>query len=310
MATRTFQQGPQSESSSRPVALLAQRLKHRLLPIPLWHAVALPHDDSQPHAHALTSLILFREDDTVAKMYAPGLIPRMLYWLAFQSSFPYMGNTAALDAAVFRRNVAGMLTEYWRGQNLVARALGIEEIGGRQALISERVKGTAPIHIAEARTFLFDMADHFDEAGLPSWQIDPRQPRSIGNLIERSDGSFIIIDLESGLVSPLASPRAWARAIRRGSVPLFDEVYFDLTRHYVDREATTMRKKLGEAWLAQLQDTLDAAEEAEQAWHRSEPRIWRRLLRGFWNTIGVGVPASPVGNLSPVQRSTGHNPVF
>ena len=95
------------------------------------------------------------------------------------------------------------------------------------------------------------------------------------------------------MVSQLAYPRAWLRAIRRGSVPLFDEVYVDLTRDYIEREAPRIRATLGDAWLARLRATLDDAEAAEQAWHATEPRVWRRLLRGFWRGIGREVPASP-----------------
>jgi undecaprenyl-diphosphatase len=43
--------------------------------LPLVRAAALPHDEGRPHAHALTSLVLF-EETTVAKVYAPGLIRR------------------------------------------------------------------------------------------------------------------------------------------------------------------------------------------------------------------------------------------
>lgn len=284
---------PQTEKHSRLVVPSIQWLEHRLLPMPIWHARPIPHDESRPHAHALTSLILFRDDGTVAKIYDPGLVPRVLYRFAFQAQFPYMRNRAALNAAVHRRNLAGMLTEYWYGTRHVARAIGIEEIDGRLAIVGELIEGTAPRDGAAARAFLHDAANRFDEVGLPSWQIDPRQPRAIGNIIERADGAFVIIDLESGLVSPLASPRAWARAIRRGSVPLFDEVYFDLARDFIEREAPRMRAALGDAWLTCLRATLDAAEAAEQAWHASEPRVWRRLLRAFWRGIGRDVPASP-----------------
>jgi hypothetical protein len=270
--------------------------------IPLWHAVPIAHDEAKAHAHALTSLILFN-GSTVAKIYAPGLIPRLLYRLAFQAPFPYMGNRAALDAAVFRRNLAGMLTEYWYGDNCVARALGVEEIGERPALIGEYIHGTEPHDPTRARCFLFDLATRFDGAGLPTWQIDPRQPRSLGNLIERPDGTYAIIDLESGLVSPLASPRAWRRALRRGSVPIFDEVYFDLTRTYIDREAPTMRAARGDGWLTKLYETLDAAEAAEQAWHQSEPRIWRRLVRWFWCVLGIGVPPVAAPALTLMQAA-------
>lgn len=282
-----------TESHSRMVRPFLQRIEQRVLPASLWHARPIPHDETARHVHALTSLILFRDDGTVAKIYDPGLIPTLLYRLAFQAPFPYRANRAALDAAVHRRNLAGMLTEYWYGDNRVARAIGIEEIDGRLAIVGELVDGTEPRHCDRARAFLFDLASRFDQVGLPSWQIDPRQPRAIGNLIERPDGTFMIIDLESGLVSPLASPRAWWRAIRRGSVPLFDEVYFDLTRQYVEREADSMRASMGDAWLARLHELIDAAETAEQAWHCGEPRIWRRSLRAFWSAIGRDVPPSP-----------------
>ncbi len=277
---------------SRLVVPWLQGLEQRWLPGPIWHARPIAHDEASPHAHALTSLILFRDDGTVAKIYDPGLIPRLLYRLAFQAPFPYAANPAALEAAVHRRNLAGMLTEYWYGERRVARAIGIEEIAGRRAIVSEFISGTAPRDVAAARAFLRDAAYRFDDVGLPSWQIDPRQPRAIGNIIERPDGGFTIIDLESGLVSPLASPRAWMRAIRRGSVPLFDEVYFDLTRQYVDREADRMRAAIGDAWLERLRGLLDAAETAEQIWHCGEPRIWRSLLRAFWSSIGLDMPPS------------------
>lgn len=269
--------------------------------MPIWHAQPLPHDESRRHVHALTSLIEF-DDDTVTKTYAPGLIPRLLYWLAFQAPFPYMRNGDALEAALHRRNLAGMLTEYWYGHNRVTPAIRVAERNGRQGIVSALVDGTEPVHLDAARRFLYDVADHFDEAGLPSWQIDPRQPRSLGNLIERPDGDFTIIDLESGIVSPLASPRSWLRAIRRGSVPLFDEVYFDLTRRYVSREEPKMRVLLGDAWVARLHEKLDAAETAEQRWHCGEPRIWRRLLRTLWTAIGRDVPPSPCAVIDSHRR--------
>jgi hypothetical protein len=189
-----------------------------------------------------------------------------------------------------------MLTEYWYGDNRVARALSIDEVQGRLALASEFIEGTEPNDHQRARSFLLDLANRFDMAGLPTWQIDPRQPRSFGNLIERPDGTYMIIDLESGLVSLIASPQAWRRAFRRGSVPLFDEVYFDVTRAYIDSEASRMRTIQGQEWLERLYRLLEAAETEEQRWHASEPRIWRRLVRWFWNVSGRGIPASAVNS--------------
>ncbi|MFN0095797.1 MAG: phosphatase PAP2 family protein [Dehalococcoidia bacterium] len=256
--------------------------------LPLVRAARIPHDEAMRHAHALTSTVVFTED-TVAKAYAPGFVPTALYWLAFQAPFGYAYNEAALRAAVHRRNLAGLLTTFWFGESRVARALEIGEVHGRQALVSERVRGSEPIDHAAARRFLDEMARRFDGAGLPTWQIDPRQPRSLGNVLQLDhDSRMVIIDLESGLVSPLASPRAWLRGFRRGLVPMYDDVFFDITRDHIEANAADIRAKLGDAWLASLRHELDLAEQTAVAWHMSEPRVWSRAVRWMW--AGFGIP--------------------
>jgi membrane-associated phospholipid phosphatase len=270
------------------VALIAiyRRLDAAVDGLPLIRAAALPHDETTPHAHALTSLVLF-DGERVAKVYAPGLLPRALYWLAFQAPFPYIRNRAALDAAMHRRNLAAQLTEYWYGSSRVARIIEVERTSGQYAVISERIDGTAPASPYVAKSFLAGLRARFEEAGLPTWQIDPRQPRAIDNVIETADGSFQIVDLESGLVSPVASFATWWRAVRRGKVPFFDDVFFDVTRAYVAREEAAMRAARGEDWLNELDATLAAAEAAATEWHRSEPRVWNRLLTGIVTGFGV-----------------------
>ena len=269
-----------------PLVAVYRRLDAVAGQLPFIHAAPVPHDETQPHAHALTSLVLFN-GATVSKVYAPGFVPRALYWLAFQAPFPYIGNLPALRAALHRRNLAGMLTEHWYGANRVARVTRIDRVAGGYALTSEFVDGQAPTDKAAAKAFLRDLRQRFEEAGLPTWQIDPRQPRAVDNLIETPAGLYRIVDLESGLVSPLASLRTWRRALRRGLVPLFDDVFFDVTRAYIAREAPAMRAARGEAWFAALTAELDAAAAAAAAWHRSEPRLWRRLARGLGSGFGV-----------------------
>ena len=263
--------------------ILYRRAAPHVAGAPLISARAMPHNEAAPHAHALTSLILFRGDEAW-KVYSPGLVPQAIYWLSFQAPFPYANNEAALQAAIHRRNLAGRLTEYWYGERRVAKALRVDEFDGRPALVSRFVAGREPSH-ETARPFLQDLAGRFDAAGLPTWQIDPRQPRSFGNLIETPDGTLMVIDLESGLVSPLASPRAWLRAIRRRIVPIFDDMYFDITRSYVEREAAAMRETLGWEWYERLVAELDLAEQDAIAWHASEPRVWARMLT--WTAIAL-----------------------
>lgn len=245
--------------------------------LPFIHAGEIEHDEDRRHAHALTSVVFFNED-SVSKVYNPGFLPRALYWVSFQAPFPYVANRKALDAAMQRRNLAAMLTEYWYGESRVARVTGIDVVEGNLAITSELVHGHEPSDRADAKRFLRDLRARFEQAGLPTWQIDPRQPRAVDNVLETNDGRYMIVDLESGLVSPLASVKSWLRAIRRGHAPIFDTVYFDITREYVSREAESIRVAKGDHWLAELNATLDDAEESANAWYASEPRMWSKLI--------------------------------
>ncbi|HET9660697.1 MAG TPA: hypothetical protein VFP05_10240, partial [Thermomicrobiales bacterium] len=254
--------------------------------LPLIHAQWLDHNETAPHAHALTSLVLF-QGTSVAKVYAPGLLPRALYWAAFQAPFPYIANVHALWAAAYRRNLAGMLTDYWYGQRMTAGVLGVDRIDGRMAIVSEFVDRRETTDRAAAKAFLIDLRGRFEDAGFPTWQIDPRQPRAIDNVLQVADGSFRIVDLESGLVSPLASRKTWSRAIRRQMVPFFDDIFFDVLRGYLDREEAAMTAAKGEAWVAELRALVDDAETEVVKWHASEPRIWNRLFAFAAGGFGI-----------------------
>ncbi|HLT21522.1 MAG TPA: phosphatase PAP2 family protein [Thermomicrobiales bacterium] len=265
------------------VAIIAayQRIETAVGHLPFIKAAYIPHDEERTHAHALTSTVFFN-DDSVSKVYAPGFVPRAIYWLAFQAEFPYIRNRAALEAARERRNLAAMLTEYWFGESAVARITGIDVIHGNLALTSERVDGGEPRDRGAAKAWLKDLRERFEEAGLPTWQIDPRQPRAVDNVLETADGRYMVVDLESGLVSPLASLKTWWRAFRRGMVPIYDDVYFDVTRAYVSEHAREMRAAMGPEWFQELERTLERAHQTADAWHSSEPRLWSRLLKAAW----------------------------
>lgn len=254
--------------------------------MPLFGARQEPHNWGQPHAHALTSLVSF-ETNTVIKSYSPGFVPAALYWIAFQAPFPYVRNRSALRAAMHRRNMAAMLAEYWRDAPSIARIQSITVTGRHPAIVSERIYGEAPKDRAAAKQTLTNLKRHFEEAGLPTWQIDPIQPRAIDNLLQTPDGKYHVVDLESGLLTPFASLRYWRRAIRRGAVPFFDDVFYDVTRAYVAREALGMRAALGNTWYERLLRTLDEAERETRAWHRSEPRIWNRLATAAVTGFGI-----------------------
>jgi hypothetical protein len=188
---------------------------------------------------------------------------RALNWLARQASSPAIPSRVPSSAAMHRRKLASLLTEYWYGES---RITGVE-----------RVFGQAPTDRYVARAFLTGLAARFEEAGLPTWPIDPRHPRAIDNLRETGNGVYKVVDLESGLVSPLPSVKTWFRALRRGQAPSSAVVFFDVTRVYIAREEDSMRARFGDAWVEDVHATLDAAESESVARRRGEPRLRTRL---------------------------------
>jgi hypothetical protein len=85
----------------------------------------------------------------------------------------------------------------------------------------------------------------------------------------------------------MASPRAWWRAIRRSRIPLYDDIYFDVTRAYLANHETAMEARMGATWLAELRALLDEAERASDEWHAMEPRAWSAVARFAWAGFGI-----------------------
>lgn len=291
------------------VALVAlyHRIDDAVGDLPLIRQGWMPHYGIGRHAHALTSMVIFNSDRTVSKVYSPGLLPRILYWASFQAPFPYVANRNALRAAAARRNLAADLTEYWYGESRVARVLSIDDMpGGGLGIRSAFVDGGAPTDRAAAKAFLVDLRGKFEAAGLPTWQIDPRQPRAIDNVMETAEGSYMIVDLESGLVAPIASPRTWLRGIRRGQFPLYDDVYIDLAKEYVDEHAGDIERQVGAGRMAELRATLAEMEIAQAAWQSAEPRLFGRFVGGFgsgWNYRAWPERASRLGRRGEAKAS-------
>jgi hypothetical protein len=233
----------------------------------------------------------------VARTDLPRLLSRALYEVTFPAPFPHTRNQAALHAAMDRRNLVALLTEYWYGESRVARVTGVARSGERFVLVGERLGGHPPTSRYVARAFLAGLAARFEEAGLPTWQIDPRQSRAIDNLRETGEGVYTVVNLESGFVSPMASLKTWGRALRRGKAPFFDEVFFDITRAYIAREEARMRARLGDVWVANLHAAVDTTESATIAARRGELRTLTTVTQS---------PAAP----TPLRRPTPLDPSY
>ncbi len=225
---------------------------------------------------------------TAEKVYRPTRPVKLLYALSFQSRFPYTDNAAAFEAARLRREIAGTLTEAWFGENMVSPALEVRASDdGRSVFVTELVRGTAPTDKAHARAYLNRLAERFEQSGLPLWQVAPYNPRAIGNLIERADGSYRVIDLESNLVTPFLPPKALVRAIRAGHYPSFDEIDTVRLGSYLQTNSEMLVSSLGDAKAGRLVEAAAEYEAAQREWHGSERRYATRTLRFAFRLVDV-----------------------
>lgn len=151
-------------------------------------------------------VVLDPEEGTATKVYTPPPLVRMLYWIAFQAKFPYETNTAALASGKYRRQIASLLTTHRFGKNLVSPGTTIDCTHGNCSFVTEFIPGELAKNDEPAQKFLGEVTELFGEAGLSVWQVNPRNPHAHTNLIRNLHGDYIIIDLESAVVSLFPAP--------------------------------------------------------------------------------------------------------
>ena len=232
-----------------------------------------------------STVVLDPERGTATKVYKPPGVVRLIYWLAFQASFPYEHNRAALDAATYRRRIASALTVHRFGKDLVAHVTRVDCGYGPCSFVTEFIPGEKVENDERAREFLGQVVETFAAAGLSVWQVNPRNPHAHTNLIRTSEGDSIIIDLESAVVTPIPAPGQWRSALRRGSIPVFDDIDFGRLRDYITTNEAALEASLGRNGLAELRGNADSCEQAIRSWQESEPRIWGRLISGIYRLL-------------------------
>ena len=233
-----------------------------------------------------SQVVLDPEKKTATKVYKPPVLFRLLYWLAFQARFPYQHSEAALQAAVYHRKIAGLLTRYRFGTDLVSPVIAVDKAGGKLALVTELVSGEKPENDEATKQFLEQVTETFAEAGLPIWQVNPRNPHAYTNLIRTPEGDLKIIDLESAVVTPVPPRGRWRSALRRGAFPVFDDIDFGRLRSHIQANRDPFQSRLGPRGMAELQEAVEQGEQAFRAWKDSEPRIWGRLIRLAYRLLG------------------------
>jgi hypothetical protein len=226
-----------------------------------------------------SAVVLDANAGTATKHFRPPAIIQALYWTAFQSRFPYDHNRDALEATTYRRQIAGLLTRFRFGKDLVAPVLEIDWSGGKRSMITELIPGHEAENDEPAKKFLGEVSKLFANAGLPVWQLNPRNPHAHTNLILNPDGDYKIVDLESAIVTPFPAAGQFRSALRRGAYPIFDDIDFDRLRAFVTTNQVEMRSSLGADGMLELNQSIDNAERSITAWHQSETRLASKIIR-------------------------------
>lgn len=230
-------------------------------------------------------VMLDAEQGTAIKVYDPPFVIRILYWLAFQAKFPYDANPHALEASVFRRQIAGLLTEYQFGKNLVSPILAMGCIAGRPSIISKLIVGEEAPNDEKTQEFLKKVTVLFAAAGMPVWQLNPKNPHSHTNLIRTAEGDDFIVDLESAIVTPFPAKGQIRSMLRRGSFPVFDDIDFLRLRAFIQVHDADLRSTLGEVKFNELQSAVTEGEAAFNSWQGSELRIASKIIRFTYSIL-------------------------
>ena len=232
-------------------------------------------------------VVLNPEEGTATKVYTPPPLVNLLYWIAFQAKFPYTGNAAALEAAVYRRRIASLLTLHRFGKDLVSPATSASCDHGNYSFVTEYIPGTKVGNDANAQKFLGEVAELFAEAGLGVWQINPRNPHAHTNLILTPDGDYKIIDLESAVVTVMPAKGQLRSALRSGNIPIFDDIDFTMLNAYINTNQQALTASLGVEGLAEFREVSTTGEQLIREWKESEPRIVGQVVSKAYRLLNI-----------------------
>ena len=227
------------------------------------------------------------ETGTATKVYRPPPVVSLLYWIAFQARFPYTRNEAALKAAAHRRKIASFLTIHRFGKDMVAPVVTVDCSHDFCSFVTDYIPGDLAQNTEEVREFLGQVAETFSAAGLSVWQVQPSNPHAHSNLIRSPNGEYTIIDLESAVVTLLPGPGQWRSALRKGLVPVFDDIDFDRLRGYIAEHRESLLESIGPDGIKEFENEVVFGELAIEAWKASEPRIPGRVISRLYRTFDL-----------------------
>jgi len=232
-------------------------------------------------------VVLDPEEGTATKVYTPPPLVRILYWVAFQAKFPYETNTAALESGKYRRQIASLLTAHRFGKDLVAPVTTIDCTHGNCSFVTEFIPGELAKNDEPAQKFLGEVSELFAEAGLSVWQVNPHNPHAHTNLIRNVEGDYIIIDLESAVVSLFPAPGQFRSSLKSGNLPIFDDIDFPRLQNYISANEAALTATIGSDGVEALKHATEHAEVAINTWKAAEPRIFGHIIAGTYKLLDL-----------------------
>ena len=259
-----------------------------------------------------------RKDNTgaewVEKVFRPGHLTRLIYWLCFQSPFPYRASQDAVLAAYYRRKVVAKLLRFAGLDAGIADAayvrwseadkafvLGSEFIAGTGLRVDEvdsrglrRVAwnwAVAPLLRLCGKQADPEPAPHSEakhlvalmhrieallrQAGLVGAGWQVSPRALVSTANLLHDGTrYVIVDVESGIPALLV-PYYVKAALRLKKFPLFDDLDAVTLRAFCHTQQAGLRDTLGESEAVELQTQVEALIHYTQRWKDGEIALFR-----------------------------------
>lgn len=224
-----------------------------------------------------------RENGRVSKVYQPGILVRVLHFLAIQKWTFLYEREIGLRIAGYRREVVKYVLQCGLGEKCrVASFLSVEPQGGKLALVTELIEGRQPRNQSEVSGLLEELTALFVRAGLPTWSICPHNPRAYTNIIIGTDQIPVIVDLESLLLGIFVPLEELRDNVKAGNFPPHDDTCFPkLWRFY--REVKDSLTDGGR----RFRFCIEECERLTREQKSGEIRVWSRVLNFFVAVLGA-----------------------
>ena len=245
----------------------------------------------------------------VEKVFAPGLLTRLIYRCVFQSPFAYQASADAILACFYRRRTAAALVRTLIPEATVAEPLYVRWDAESRAyvLASELIRGRGirpaaansrilretthkwfrnsddpPDRTPEEIDDLLDLMSRletlFRESGLvgSGWQVSKAAVVATANLL-RVDDRYVVVDLESGIPAMLV-PYYLLAGLRIGSLPLFDDNDPQVLLRFLETHRGILEQHLGDDGFQRLSNDAEKLIEHSLLWKQAEIAVGRHGL--------------------------------